>query len=445
MRSQLGTQAALLLDALSTSTPISIRTNPAKSVASISENLENVPWCETGYYLPERPIFTLDPLLHAGAYYVQEAGSMFLSKVLDKVLNINEKQIVLDLCAAPGGKSSLIASKLNSDSLLVANEVIKKRVEILKENLTKWGFPNIVYTNHYAEELGRMPSFYDIILVDAPCSGEGMFRKDPKSVEHWSLEAVQSCAMRQQNIVSEIMATLKNQGYVIYSTCTYNDSENIDNIVQFCSESPLISVDIGNFDHWGITKIEKGNCIGYQFFPHKTRSEGFFVSIMQKSGDPVVPTLAAQAPKYLQKISKSEEDSMQLFVANSHDYHFYKREDNDVVALRKSIEKEYFSLFLNLQKRSTGLVIGQFKGKDFIPSPELALSIVHPDLPYIEVDKETALLYLKKESFPIDRNLKGWLLIRYEGQNLGWIKAVQGRCNNYYPGEWRIRMEIGVN
>ncbi len=439
--SLLANQADSFFDALRGEVPTSIRTNPSKNF-DFTEILEQVSWCDTGFYLAERPIFTLDPLLHAGAYYVQEAGSMFLSTILDNLFKDNSKQIVLDLCAAPGGKSTLLASKLSEDSLLAANEVIKKRVEILKENLIKWGFPNVIYTNHYADELGKMTQFFDLILIDAPCSGEGMFRKDPQSVDHWSLDAVQTCALRQKNIVADILPALKNQGFIIYSTCTYNASENISNINHFCSTHGLISVDLGSFEDWGIIKVTENDCVGYQFFPHKTKSEGFFVSIMQKKGDLIAFNTTAATPKYLQKISKIEEESLHQYVENAHEYSFYKREEGDIVALAKTLENSYFSLLNNLQKRSSGLVIGQFKGKDFVPSPELAFSIVRKDFQYIDVDKDVALQYLKKASLNIDSNLKGWFLIRYKGINLGWIKAIQGRCNNYYPAEWKIRMEI---
>ena len=274
---------------------VSIRLNPSKAGqrSTNNEQLEKVPWSSNGYYLPERPSFTLDPLFHAGAYYVQEASSMFLEEVLKQTVDLSKPLKVLDLCAAPGGKSTLIQSIISKESLLVSNEVIKTRVNILSENITKWGAANVIVTNNDPADFLRLKNYFDVIVVDAPCSGSGLFRKDPNAITEWSESNVQLCAQRQQRILADIMPSLKDGGVLIYSTCSYSQQEDeaISDwlIEQFKParmtrsdgvESLRFKVD----ESWGIveTVSEKENAYGYRFYPDKVKGEGFFIAAFKK-------------------------------------------------------------------------------------------------------------------------------------------------------------------
>ena len=257
--------------ALETKPPTSVRVNDKIAYQPSSEN---VAWCKSGYYLDERPLFTADPLFHAGVYYVQEASSMFLEQAVKQYFPMADT--VLDLCAAPGGKSTLLSQTLAESSLLVSNEIIRSRAYILAENLIKWGNPNVVVTNNEPKDFAILGGFFDAIVIDAPCSGEGMFRKDAGAVEEWSEYNVTLCAARQTEIVSSVWDALKTDGILVYSTCTFNREENEENVQWICNElgAEVLSIDLqGNSD---ITKSD----FGYRFYPHKTKGEGFFISVL---------------------------------------------------------------------------------------------------------------------------------------------------------------------
>lgn len=281
MQQQLGDQeAAQLLHAITaTESPVSVRLNPTKMArieeafgedfALTSAELTPVPWCATGYYLPERPQFTLDPLFHAGCYYVQEASSMYIEHAWRRIAEEGgERLSLLDLCAAPGGKSTLWRTLLPDDALLVANEPDRKRAEILNENLQKWGHPNVMVTNAYAADFAAYaPNFFDVVAADVPCSGEGMFRKDPASRDEWSMENVLKCAALQRSIIEDVWPALKPGGFLVYSTCTYNHLEDEDNVRWIAAE---LGADILEERH---------------FFPHRDRGEGFYLCLMRKQGE----------------------------------------------------------------------------------------------------------------------------------------------------------------
>jgi len=226
---QFGNDSEQFLTSLENSPVISVRKNP-KKITDLWIDNEKVPWCNEGYYLSQKPIFTLDPLFHAGCYYPQEASSMVVDWILRQIISIPDNPIVLDLCAAPGGKSTLLASWMDGKGLLVANEIIRNRSLILLENMVKWGYPNCVVTQNSPSDFSPLRHFFDIILVDAPCSGEGMFRKEKKAAEEWSESNAAMCAVRQRKILDEIWGSLKPGGILIYSTCTFNPSKNEENI-----------------------------------------------------------------------------------------------------------------------------------------------------------------------------------------------------------------------
>jgi len=292
MRQELGGEAEQLFRALEGEQVTSIRLNDKKDILDFPCDIEEVPWHEDGYYLLERPQFTLDPLFHAGCYYVQEASSMFIQQALDQY--VDPHSIVLDLCAAPGGKSTLISQHLGNQGLLIANEVVRQRVFVLSENIQKWGNGNTVVTHNDAAVFGEKTGhLFDCMLVDAPCSGEGMFRKDEEAREEWSVKNVHMCAERQRKILMDAWDALKPGGILIYSTCTFNREENEENVewIADCLGGDILPV---NFDpRWGITE---GNP-GYHFYPHMTQGEGFYMAVIRKLDDDYVPFKYAKARK----------------------------------------------------------------------------------------------------------------------------------------------------
>ena len=269
-----------LFRALGEPSPVSIRINPGKWRRQPADS-EPVPWCRNGYYLPLRPSYTLDPVFHAGCYYPQEASGMFLEQVLLQTAGSMKNIRVLDLCGAPGGKSTLISDIIGPDNLLVANEVIRSRASILAETVTKWGSGNTMVTRSDPSVFGRLSGFFDVILVDAPCSGEGMFRTGI-AVSEWSSGNASLCAERQKRILMDIWPCLKENGILIYSTCTFNPEENEENIRWMTgrNEAESVRLDLKTFP--GIMEIDYQGIYGYGFYPDKVRGEGFFISAIRK-------------------------------------------------------------------------------------------------------------------------------------------------------------------
>ena len=269
-----------LCQALETEPVVSIRLNDKIDCLTFDADTEEVPWHEDGYYLSKRPQFTLDPLFHAGCYYVQEASSMFLGEVLNQ--HVKRDSIVLDMCAAPGGKSTLISQYLGEEGLLVSNEVVRQRVFILSENIQKWGNGNTVVTHNYAADFGnKLQNLFDCILVDAPCSGEGMFRKDAGAVEEWSQKNVNECVSRQCQILDEVWDALKPGGVLIYSTCTFNQEENEKNVQWIIDELGAEVLPVAHDASWGIVE----GSVGYHFYPHKVKGEGLYMCALRKKGE----------------------------------------------------------------------------------------------------------------------------------------------------------------
>lgn len=441
MRAQLGADFPDFETALIGETPVSIRVNPRK-IAFDTSALDRVPWCADGFYLPERPSFTLDPLFQAGAYYVQEASSMLLNEALKQTVNLTRPLRVLDLCAAPGGKSTLLASAVHPDSLLICNEVIRSRVSVLRENVDKWGYPNVVVSHHDPQEMDKLAGFFDVVMVDAPCSGEGLFRKDPDAVREWSEANVQLCSARQKRILAAAAPLLDQGGVLIYSTCTYNDAENRDNVA-YLLENGFQNRSLNLPPDWNIAERKTGDAVGYQCYPHRVRGEGFFISVFQKTSFTSPVKLDARTFRSIRALRPRETASAAKWLRNPTDFSFWEKPNGDVMALPKALEKQFLFLDVALHNKGFGLEMGQFKGQDFIPAHTLALSTaIDPNLPAIALSKENALRYFKKENLVLDEPAKGWLLAQYNGLNLGWVKGVGNRVNNYLPKDWRIRMDI---
>lgn len=434
IRRDYASEAEQLLSSLDTAAGTSIRVNPFKQI-----NIPNgvsIPWTTQGYYLQERPSFTADPLFHAGCYYVQEASSMFIEHLFRTCIDENKSMAALDLCAAPGGKSTLLMSLLNKDSYVVSNEFISSRASILQENIIKWGLGNAFVTNNDPAHFSRLKHHFDLVLIDAPCSGEGLFRKDPDARLEWSEANCALCEKRQEKIIMESWDCIKPGGLLFYSTCTFNPGENEQLLASLKEQISFESIQIPINSDWNIREIHYQGIYGYQFLPHQTKGEGFFISVLKKPGsevEKVRKTPVAAKPvsdKLLQKISGEQYASV-LFREN---YHFASaRMLMDFNLIDKHLNLKYF-----------GTEVGQIiKGK-LIPSHPLALSpfACLDEYEKIALSKKEAQLYLSRKEFEVASANIGWKIFTYEGQALGFAKHLGNRWNNYYPLQWRIRMEI---
>ena len=420
------------------STLTSIRINPFKK--AIIKTDEQVPWCAEGFYLDTRPSFTFDPLFHAGTYYVQEASSMFMGHILNHITENNDEQLaVLDLCAAPGGKSTLINSGIGNGDLLVSNEIIKTRVPILCDNLNRWGTANTIVSNNDPRDFGRLPGFFDIILVDAPCSGSGMFRKDAAAMNEWSAANVNLCHQRQERILADVYPALKQDGYLIYSTCSYSHQENEDILDWLCAEFDLESIRIPIYKEWGIVETESPlkKAWGYRFYPGKVKGEGLFAACLRKrdsSGQ--LPSFKAKGN---QKLPMKEIDMVKGYLNAADDFYFFKVND-EWLAIDHQHKDSLDILQRNLYIKKSGVRIGKLMGNDLVPDHELALSIYinKEKVLQTELSYEQAIQYLRRENIDINSTQKGWSLMEFEGQALGWAKLLPNRVNNYFPKELRI-------
>ncbi|RYZ99079.1 MAG: RNA methyltransferase [Sphingobacteriaceae bacterium] len=417
--------------------PTAIRTNPFKFSAPKSN--EKVAWCNEGYYLDTRPSFTFDPLFHAGAYYVQEASSMFIGHILEHIKPKNDAIKILDLCAAPGGKSTLINSAMNLDDLLVANEIIKTRAPILADNLTRWGTANTIVTNNDPKDFSRLSGFFDIILVDAPCSGSGMFRKDPAAMNEWSEANVNLCHQRQERILADVYTALKEDGYLIYSTCSYSHQENEDILDWLCKEFELESIRIPINKEWGIveTSSTEYKAWGYRFYPDKVKGEGLFAACLKKKDN--TGELQSFKNSNNQKVLHAELEQVKAYVNNAANYYFFKVNE-DWLAINHQHKESLQILQRHLYIKKSGVRIGKLMGKDLIPDHDLALSLLINKDAVVQtpLDIAQAVKYLQRENLVIDTSDKGWSLMTFEGQPLGWAKLLPNRINNYYPKELRI-------
>ncbi|MFN8152853.1 MAG: RNA methyltransferase [Bacteroidia bacterium] len=430
INNQLSEKDALsFLQALQQPAPVSIRLNPARET-TIPSGSTPVPWCTSGYYLSERPVFTLDPLFHAGTYYVQEAGSMLIEALLKPHPAALNAVKVLDACAAPGGKSTHLLSMLDDQSVLVSNEIIPNRNKTLRYNLAKWGYSNKIITQTETKKLAETNARFHLILIDAPCSGEGLFRKDPAAVNEWSAERTVQCAIRQSAIIDDLIPLLHTGGYLLYSTCTYNDQENDQQIERLIHSGQFTNVTASPPPGIMATRY------GWQAFPHNADTEGFYCCLLRYDG-PEQPAGIVKSgitpsskngqhylPEWLQSAS-----GMQTFINGNH----LNFASNATVALVNALNGAYI--------REFGIAAGEIKGNDLIPSHALALSKdINPNLPAIDLSLTDAIGYLKCGNIQADSEKNGWHLICYEKHPLGWAKKIAQRWNNYHPKEYRILM-----
>lgn len=397
------------LDSFDEPTPVSIRFNPYKSPSHsplgeevspfTSSEARPVPWCRNAYWLSERPQFTLDPLLHAGVYYVQEAGSMFLDRVMQQYLPTLSGSYALDLCAAPGGKSTLLRAALPDGWTLFSNEPDRRRANILMENMQKQGHPDVIVTNNYPRDYRKSKLLFDIIVTDVPCSGEGMFRRDEGAIKEWSIQNVRKCAELQRSIVEDIWPCLRPGGILIYSTCTFNLHEDEENVRWLTENFGAEILPVETRPEWNITGslLEGFNQPVYRFIPGTTCSEGLFMAVIRKPDD------TAGQPKPQRPTSKQ---------------------------------------LACLHVMSDGHPVGEQKGKDIIPAhaEALSISLSKDKYPTTELSLDDALRYLHREAIVLPPDTpRGYVIVTYQGHPLGFVKNLGTRANNLYPKEWAIR------
>ncbi len=419
IQQQTGADAEKFFEALQEPQSTSVRINNKIEAADLEilSSSRPIPYCATGYSLPSRPDFTLDPMLHGGAYYVQEASSMYLESIISKYITGSVR--CLDLCAAPGGKSTHLASLLSSDSLIISNEIMPQRANILAENMIKWGNGNTLVTNNKPSDFKKLGAIFDIIVADVPCSGEGMFRKEPQAVEQWSLDNVMMCAERQKDITSDIWSTLKEGGLLVYSTCTFNHFEDEDNVEWIASEL-------------GAEILEQRH-----FYFHETIGEGFYIAVLRKTSAAVG---AAKIKPSKQK--KSPATATVKLLKEPSEYAVI--ETSECLCAVPQADKELYTYVAeNFRTLKCGVPLCSFKGKDEIPAHALAVSkaLDVSKTAVCNVDKPTALSYLRREAINIDSTERGYVLITYNNLPLGWVKNLGNRCNNLYPDYWRIRKQ----
>jgi 16S rRNA C967 or C1407 C5-methylase (RsmB/RsmF family)/NOL1/NOP2/fmu family ribosome biogenesis protein len=417
----------------------SIRINPAKPAALFGHavnELKRVPWSRYGFYLPQRPSFTFDPLFHAGCYYVQEASSMFLEKAFEKIPGKEGPLKVLDLSAAPGGKSTHLQSLLPEGSLLVSNEVIKSRASILRDNMIRWGSANVMVTNNDPAHFQALEGFFDLIVVDAPCSGSGLFRREPEAISEWSENAVQLCSQRQQRILADVWPALREGGILVYSTCSFSSEEDEEILDWMHHEWQVkgIALDVPE-DSGIVTTLSKAGLPGYRFWPHKVKGEGFFLAMVEKQDG--VQGFAGKLRKKPDTVTKAEQKLLDPWIDMQ--AMTTVRHQQTVYAWPASIAGEWAILLEKMRVVYSGVRLGELMRDKLVPDHALALSgLLRPAVPATSLDLEQSILYLQRRDFTPDTAGKGWQTVNFRGYPLGWINALPNRINNYYPRELRI-------
>ncbi|MEG2156762.1 MAG: rRNA cytosine-C5-methyltransferase [Bacteroidaceae bacterium] len=428
----------LLEKALGEPSSVSIRLNTKKTTSKPKET-KLVPWASDAYYLNNRPAFTFDPLFHTGSYYVQEASSMFLEQALKTC--VKSAVVALDLCAAPGGKSTLIRSILPEGSLLVANEPMRQRAQILAENLTKWGHPDVLVTNNFPADFKPLKEMFDLIATDVPCSGEGMFRKDEQAITEWSIENVELCAARQREILAHIWSCLKPGGYLIYSTCTFNVYEDEENVAWIIEELGAELVQIETKPEWGILgDFTSNNHSVYHFLPHHAQGEGFFLALLRKEGEYANTNKEKKRNKGgVQTIGLPKE--CKQWIEKAAEFAAFAT-NNGICAIHKSLSETVMRISATLRIITAGIPLAEEKGGCWTPQHGLSMSTCLQASAFqrVEVSRIEAIAYLRKEAICLPPETpRGFILITYKGTPLGFTKNIGNRANNLYPNEWRIR------
>lgn len=431
MKNLLGSEYSDFEASLHEQPSVSIRINPSKTENEFNLS-QKVPWCADGYYLESRPVFTIDPFFHAGHYYVQEASSMFIDTILKK-LKLKKNPRILDLCSAPGGKSTLLLAHLANQGFVHCHEFDPFRMGILKQNIERWGYPNVIITYGSLHQLERLDYQYDLILIDAPCSGEGMFRKEADALKQWNTKKINHCCNLQNNIMNVADSLCAENGYIIYSTCTWNRNENEQILESYIQDNKYQSVKIEQA--FNITETQNPTYT-YRFFPHKISGEGYTVSVLRKEGSATINTDNANKPSNLKPIGECHAEN---WLNDHHNYATTTFKDKWY-----AIHQDYYFIFQNIvQSISTsylGIPLGNQKGKEFYPAHGLSQSIcLHSEIHKFQMNSAQALDYLRAmtPSYPIQSETR-WLIAAYKSAKLGWLKSSGSGIKNYFPIHQRI-------
>lgn len=436
MRAILPDEADALLAAITSTEPsVAIRVNPLKVPAHAASALRRVPWCDAGRYLAEREPFTFDVDFQSGRYYVQDASSMFIHHVLRHL--VKEPVRYLDLCAAPGGKTTTAISALPQGSMVVANEIVNARARVLCENLQKWGAPRCVVTCNAPHHFGRLSHFFDVVAADVPCSGEGMMRKDEQACRQWSPALVKQCADLQRSIIADVWDALRPGGLLIYSTCTYNTLENEQMLAWMVQEYGAEPVAVPVPEQWHIHPAIEGNLPCYRFMPHRTEGEGLFMAVLRKPEAPrkEVRLKKAKATK-AKPLPVPKEVRFRLKDADHFDFSVV----NDEVVAVPADMAPIMPAFADLNVMHMGVNVGAIKGKNCVPSHALALSsaLNSAAFPTCGVDYLAAMAFLRGEALSLPQAPRGYVLLTYHSQPIGFVNNLGNRANNLYPKAWRV-------
>ncbi|MTI69333.1 MAG: NOL1/NOP2/sun family putative RNA methylase [Firmicutes bacterium] len=419
-----------------------LRINPLKiskkNFIDISPfNLEEVPWCDKGFYIKDTNLRPgKHPYYHCGLYYIQEPSAM----IAVEALNPKPGDKVLDLCAAPGGKSTQIAAKLNNKGLLVSNDINPKRTKALEKNMKMFGVKNSIITNENPLKLSNhFENYFDKILVDAPCSGEGMFKRDKKAIKEWSENTSKKYADIQRGILKNVSKMLKPEGILVFSTCTFSPKENegtIKWLLENFNEFELINIDIDNLDN-GLSEainaskdLEKTK----RLWPHKINGDGHFVAKLMKKD--------SKKTKPLKKFESSKNINIEPFIEFQDKYLNKKLKGKyNLINDRLYLIPNNFPNMKGLRIVNSGLLLGELKRNRFIPSQELAMALDSKDAKYnINLSSKDldALKYLKGETLMI-KDEKSWKLVCIDGYPVGWGKQTKSFLKNYYNKNWRMK------
>lgn len=431
-----------LITALDGDPVTAVRLNPLKS-GVLSFEGEPVLWCREGILLHERPLFASMPQWHGGAFYVQEPASMVISEVVRYICRQTGDRPLcyLDSCAAPGGKTTAAISALPQNSFVVANEFVGTRANILAENVAKWGSPNVAVTQGDTQAFRKLTDTFDIVAVDAPCSGEGMMRKDAEARRQWSTGLIEQCAALQRDILNNVWPALKPGGYLIYSTCTFNRRENEDMLAYIRDELGGEPVDTGLNMKYNIPASLDVSLPALRFMPHITIGEGLFMGIMRKPGVPEASQPTESRKKNDKGITKAIPE-LESWLKESNEY----RIDRNKQGIWRAVPIRFVPLVYKLESLtkviSAGVTLGEEKGKNIIPDAALALSTALNEkaFPSIELNEEKALKFLRREAMVLPESTpRGYVLVTYDGLPLGFMKNLGNRANNLYPQHWRLR------
>lgn len=436
MREQLGEDAECLFEALDTEPAVSIRLNPAKPANTFDG--EQVGWCQWGRYLDERPQFTLDPMLHGGAYYVQEASSQFVAHLLSK-LDLTGRR-VLDMCAAPGGKTTIYSTLVGCEGLVVANDINHGRAMALADNVQRWGMGNVVVTCNEPSHIGAFKHWFDVVAVDAPCSGEGMFRKMEEARTEWTASSPEQCAMRQREILAEAWEVLRPGGTLLYSTCTFNSTED-EGIVEWLTmeygEELEVSERVETMEEWGIVRSDIGPWQCFHFYPHKSRGEGFFAAIARKRDGVVHCSMPKARRKLFSLPAKADLHELELWVDGGHTFRVI---GDDVYAYNTHVVDDVIALSEYLSVVYSGVSMGRIFKKRLKPEHALALYVgLNRDaVPVVDVSLSDAQDFLRRHDIAAGQFEEGINVVAYMGIPIGFVKRIGVRCNNMYPKDLRI-------